>query len=99
MQRAEPTGLHSGVSRQAETGERERGQNGPRGPMFARAKRERRGEDGAKRETRLPEAAERGVKKDALEHFGGPSAGPGVGPCRRFQREPEYCAEQDDKAG
>ena len=70
MQRAEPSGLHRGVSRQAETGERERGQNGPQGPMFARAKRERRGQDGAKRETRLPEAAERGVKKDALEHFG-----------------------------
>src|ERR1700722_2532493 len=98
MQRAEPSGLHRGVSRQAETGERERGQNGPESPMFAGAKLERRGQDGAKRETRLPEPTERGVKEDALERFGGPSAGPVVGHCRRFQREPEDRAEQDDKA-
>ena len=49
------------------------------GPMFAGAKRERRGQDGAKNETRLPEVAERGVKKYALEHVGVPSSRPVAG--------------------
>src|SRR5271156_2691342 len=66
--------------------------------MFAGAKRERGGQDGAKHETHLPEAAELSAKKDALDHLGVPSGRPVAGKSPRFQRQPEDRAEQDDKA-